>query len=157
MIEERHFFYDQGIVGHYEIVLKKSGYSLNALRTSIQEDSFYGSGARCMGRADGLSFSSKVDIVLASLSECHSNDDATTLFGIALSLVTGYLFAHFEANGVGALSEERGFPTAITACALILMIFVLHRVRINRERNRLAQSLYILKHEAERSADNHSQ
>ena len=121
MIEERHFFYDQGVVGHYEIVLKKSGYSLSALRISIQQDSFYGSGARCMGRADGLSFSSKVDIVLASLSECHSSDDATTLFGIALSLVTGCLFAHFEANGVGALSEERGFPTAITACALLLM------------------------------------
>lgn len=156
MIEERHFFYDQGIVGHYEIVLKKSGYSLSALRISIQQDSFYGSGARCMGRADRLSFSSKVDIVLASLSECRSNDDATTLFGIALSLVTGYLFAHFEANGLGALSEEWELATAIVVCALLLMFFVLHRMCINRKRNRLAQSLYILKHEAERSADNHS-
>ena len=63
MIEERHLFYDQGMVGHYEIVLKKSGYSLNALRMSIQQDSFYGSDARCMGQADRLSFSSKVDIV----------------------------------------------------------------------------------------------
>lgn len=99
MIEERHLFYDQGMVGHYEIVLKKSGYSLNALRMSIQQDSFYGSDARCMGQADRLSFSSKVDIVLASLGECRSNDDATTLFGIALSLVTGYLFANLEAKG----------------------------------------------------------
>ena len=156
MIEERHFFYDQGIVGHYEIVLKKSGYSLNAFRISIQLDSFYGSDARYMGQAGRFSFSSKVDIVLASLSECHSSDDATTLFGIALSLVTGCLFANLEANGAGALSGEQGFPTAITACALLLMFFVLHRMCINRKRNRLAQSLYILKHEAERSADNHS-
>lgn len=156
MIEESHYFYDQGIAGHYEMVLKKSGYSLNAFRISIQQDSFYGSDARYMGQAGRFSFSSKVDIVLASLSECHSSDDATTLFGTALSLVTGYLFANLEANGAGALSGEQGFPTAITACALLLMFFVLHRMCINRKRNRPAQSLYILKHEAERSADNHS-
>lgn len=156
MIEERHFFYDQGIVGHYEMVLKKSGYSLNALRTSIQQDSFFGSGARCMGRADRLSFSSKVDIALASLSECRSNDDATTLFGIALSLVTGYLFANLEAKGPGAFSEGREFAGAITACAVLLVLFVWRRMSMSHIRNRLAQSLYILKHEAERSADNHS-
>lgn len=156
MIEERHFFYDQGIVGHYEIVLKKSGYSLNALRTSIQQDSFYGSGARCTGQADRLSFSSKVDIVLASLGECRSNDDATTLFGIALSLATGYLFANLEANGAGASSEGRGLPTAIMVCAGLLVLFVFRRINMNHMRNRLAQSLYILKYETERSADNHS-
>lgn len=156
MIEERHFFYDQGIVGHYEIVLKKSGYSLNALRTSIQQDSFYGSDARCMGQADRLSFSSKVDIVLASLGECRSNDDATTLFGIALSLATGYLFANLEANGAGAFSEGRGLPTAIMVCAGLLVLFVFRRINMNHMRNRLAQSLYILKYETERSADNHS-
>lgn len=157
MIEERHLFYDQGMVGHYEIVLKKSGYSLNALRMSIQQDSFYGSDARCMGQADRLSFSSKVDIVLASLGECRSNDDATTLFGIALSLVTGYLFANLEANGAGASSEGRGLPMAIMACAGLLAVFVWRRISMSRIRNRLAQSLYILKHEAERSADKHSQ
>lgn len=156
MIEERHFFYDQGMVGHYEMVLKKSGYSLNTLRMSIQQDCFYGSGIRCMGRADGLSFSSKVDIVLASLNECRSSDDTKTLLGIALSLVTGCLFARFEANGAGASSEEDELVTAIAACALLFMIFVLYRMRINRERNRLAQSLCILKHEMEQSADNHS-
>lgn len=156
MIEELHFFYDQGIVGHYEIVLKKSGYSLNALRTSIQQDSFYGSGARCMGRADGLSFSSKVDIVLASLGECRSSDDTTTLLGIALSLVAGYLFARFEANGPGAFSGEWEFPTAIAACAALLALFVWRRMRMSLMRNRLAQSLYILKYETEQSADNHS-
>lgn len=156
MIEERHFFYDQGIVGHYEIVLKKSGYSLNALGTSIQQDSFYGSGARCTGQADRLSFSSKVDIVLASLGECRSNDDATTLFGIALSLATGYLFANLEANGAGASSEGRGLPTAIMVCAGLLVLFVFRRINMNHMRNRLAQSLYILKYETERSADNHS-
>lgn len=156
MIEELHFFYDQGIVGHYEMVLKKSGYSLNALRISIQQDSFYGSGARCMGQADRLSFSSKVDIVLASLSECHSSDDATTLFGIALSLVTGHLFANLEANGAGASSEEQGFPIAIMACACLLAVFVWRRMSMSHMRNRLAQSLYILKYETEQSADNHS-
>lgn len=156
MIEELHFFYDQGIVGHYEIVLKKSGYSLNALGTSIQQDSFYGSGARCTGQADRLSFSSKVDIVLASLSECHSNDDATTLFGIALSLATGYLFANLEPNGAGASSEGRWLPTAIMVCAGLLVLFVFRRINMNHMRNRLAQSLYILKYETERSADNHS-
>lgn len=157
MIEERHFFYDQGIVGHYEIVLKKSGYSLNALGTSIQQDSFYGSGARCTGQADRLSFSSKVDIVLTSLNECHSNDDATTLFGIALSFVTGYLFARLEANGSEAFSEEWELATAIMVCAGLLAVFVWRRMSMSHKRNRLAQSLYILKHEAERSADKHSQ
>jgi len=156
MIEELHFFYDQGIVGHYERVLKKSGYSLDALRISIQQDSFYGSDARCMGQADRLSFSSKVDIVLASLSECHSSDDATTLFGIALSLVTGHLFANLEANGAGASSEEQGFPIAIMACAGLLAVFVWRRMSMSHMRNRLAQSLYILKYETEQSADNHS-
>ena len=156
MIEERHFFYDQGIVGHYEMVLKKSGYSLYALRTSIQQDSFYGSGARCMGQADRLSFASKVDIVLASLSECRSNDDVTTLFGIALLLVAGYLFAHSEVNGSGTFSEGRGFDTPIMACAVLLAFFVWRRMSMNHTRNRLAQSLYILKYETERTADNHS-
>ena len=101
---------------------------MNALRISIQQDSFYGSGARCMGQADRLSFSSKVDIVLASRSECHSSDDATTLFGIALPLVTGYLFANLEANGAGASSEEQGFPIAIMVCAGLLAVSVWRRI-----------------------------
>lgn len=109
-----------------------------------------------MGQADRLSFSSKVDIVLASLSECHSSDDATTLFGIALSLVTGHLFANLEANGAGASSEEQGFPIAIMACACLLAVFVWRRMSMSHMRNRLAQSLYILKYETEQSADNHS-
>lgn len=95
--------------------------------------------------------------MLASLGECRSNDDATTLFGIALSLVTGYLFANLEANGAGASSEVRGLPMAIMVCAGLLAVFVWRRISMSRIRNRLAQSLYILKHEAERSADKHSQ
>ena len=156
MIEELHFFYDQGIVGHYEIVLKKSGYSLNALRTSIQEDSFYGSDARCMGQADRFSFSSKVDIVLASLNECHSNDDATTLLSIAIALLSIFIAGDFITDKPGVFSGNSVVAAVGAVCAAILITFIVHRAFCIVERNRLAQSLNILKYEAGRSADSHS-
>ena len=156
MIEEQHLFYDQGIVGHYEMVLKKSGYSLNALRISIQQDSFYGSGARCMGQTDRLSFSSKVDIVLASLSECRSNDEATTLLSIAIALLSIFNAGDFITDKLGVFTGNSVAAVVGAVCAAILIAFIVHRVFCIVVRNRLAQSLNILKCEAGRSADSHS-
>lgn len=153
MVDELHFFCDQGIVGHYEMVLKNSGYRLDVLRMSIQQDCFYGQGIRCTRRACGLSLPSKIDIVLASLEACRSNDEATDLFGIALSLATGYLFAQFGDSGQGASPSEAALTVAIAMCAILLAFYVVRRISIGFYRNRLAQSLYVLKFEETQSAD----
>ena len=153
MVDELHFFCDQGIVGHYEMVLKKTGYRLDVLRTSIQQDCFYGEGIRCTRRAGGLSLLSEIDIMLASLETCRSNDETTELFGIALSLATGYLFARFETCEQGASPSEAEFSMAIAACAIFLALYVLRRFSIGLKRNRLAQSLYVLKFEETQSVD----
>ena len=134
-IKNRHFIYSAGVVGHFEKMFRKSGYSLSALTREL----------------DGIDFNlppsknsvhEKARILLEIIEAPSHNLSTYSLMSIAMSFATfGLGFC------VGEDTESAIVTLGMTPLAILAVILIAYFIVTgfeSRVRQRLVQALHVL-------------
>ena len=132
-IKNRHLIYSAGVVGHFEKMFRKSGYSLSALTREL----------------DGIDFNlppsknsvrEKARILLEIIEAPSHNVRTYSLMSIAMSFATFVIGAATEGTIAGFIANLN----LIIPLAIILTIYVCFTGWRSGVRQRLVQALHVL-------------
>lgn len=132
-IKDRHFIYSTGVVGHFEKIFRKSGYSLGALTRELEGIDFNLPPSR-------NSINEKAKLLLEMIEAPSHNISTEPLMDIAAS------FAAFVI-GAAAGGTIAGFVAnlnLIFCLAIFLVIYVFVTGWRSGVRQRLVQALHVL-------------
>lgn len=135
-------FFDSGLVGEFELVFSKSLYDLDYLRTAIRNRNFRNSATGHYGDAEDISFSDKVEVLIACVEDQFRSGDTVALFSLAMSLLAVTVTALHEV-AAGLLISE-----LIILAGIVLLLFVCSRSFAYQKRTKLLQALRILRSES---------
>lgn len=134
-------FYDSGIVGDYERIYFGCGCDLEILRIAIKNRKFRSSEMGRYGDEEDISFSNKVEVLIASVEDQSKLIDTVPLLSLAMSLfsvVISILCAVATKLQIAELS-------ALTILAgIILVLFVSSKFFAYKRRTELLRALRIL-------------